>query len=344
VTDVSRRAVLRGVSIAGAAGVGAAAGVGTHALLSDGERFQGNALSSGSLDLQVAAETELDGDVSHSPPQNGPFPSTFAEESGVTVDFPTIDPGTGEPSGSTTVAFRVCDNPGRVWLRALSADADSALAEALEVELAYASTCGAATTTVYEGSLSGLLDALSDGVRPGGGCRELGKVELEGGSFVVEAEGGGGDSLAVDDVPGELTLDGPEGPVAVEIAGLHWKDEEGDAEVRGVDLASVDVEFCRVDVKGGGGPSEGIETYRPGCDSTATGLLAGENPGGQPSGLSHFVVFACGSADCVGCEPACLTLDWTLPDPGAVAEESLSLDLELYADQCRHTTSENPWT
>lgn len=332
------------MSLAGAAGLGAAAGVGTHALVSDGERFDGNALSSGSLDLQVAAETELDGEVSHSPPQDGAFPSSFAAESGVTVDFPAVDPGGGTPSGSTTVAFRVCDNPGRVWLRARSDDADSALAERLDVDLAYASTCGAASETVYEGSLAGLLDAVADGVRLGGGCRELGKVELDGDRFVAEVDGGGGDSLAIDDVPGELTLDGPEGPVTVAVTGLHWKDEEGDAEVRGVDLASEDVELCRVDVKGGGGPNEGVTSYRPGCDSTATELLAGENPGGQPSGLSHFVVFGCGDDDCVGCEPACLTLDWTLPGAESVAGESLSLDLDLYADQCRHTTSRNPWT
>lgn len=342
-TDRSRRAILRGVSLAGAAGLGAAAGVGTHALVSDGELFEANGLSSGSLDLQVAAETEAGGEVSHSPPQDGAFPSSFVEESGVAVDFPTIDPSDGKHSGSTTIAFKVCDNPGRVWLRAESGDADSTLADHLDVELAYASTCGVGGDTVYEGSLAGLLDALAHGVRLGVGCRELGKVELRGDHLMVEADGGANESLHVDDVPGELTLDGPDGPVTVEVTELHWKDEEGDAEVRGVDLASDDVEFCRVDVKGGGGPVAGVETYRSGCASTATELLAGENPGGQPSGLSHFVVFGCGDDDCVGCEPACLTLDWELKKPSEVAGKSLSLDLELYASQCRHTTAENPW-
>jgi len=342
VTERSRRAILRGVSLAGAAGLGAAAGVGTHALVSDGETFDGNGLTSGSLALQVATETEANGEVSHAPPQDGPFPSSFLEESSVTVDVPTVDADGGPASGSTTVAFQVCDNPGRVWLR-VTGDADSTLAGALDVELAYASTVGAAHHTVYEGSLAGLFDALEDGTLLGGGCRELGKVELVGDSLVVEAAGGSGDSLPLADVPGELTLDGPDGPVAIEVTGLHWKDEGGDAEVRGVDLASDGVEFCRVDVKGGGSPDDGVETYRPGCASTATGLLAGENPGGQPSGLSHFVVFGCGDADCVGCEPASLAFDWTLPNPKAVAGASLSLDFELHARQCRHTTPENPW-
>jgi len=342
VADISRRAVLRAVSLAGATSIGAATGFGTHALLSDGEFFGANDLSSGSLDLQVAAETETDGEVSHSPPQDD-FPSSFADESGVTVAFPEVEPRDGRASGSTTIAFRVCDNPGRVWLRPHAGDADSDLAERLDVTLSYAAHYGGPRATIYDGSLAGLLDAFGDGVQLGAGCRELGKVELDEDTFVVDD--GTRDSLAVADVPGSVTLHGPDGPVTIEVAGLHWTDEgAADAEIRGVDLASESVEFCRVDVKGGGRRSGGVETYHPGCPSAATDLLAGENPGGQPSGLSHFVVYDCPDGDpCVGCDPACLELDWTLPGSPSVAGDSLSLDLELYASQCRHSTSQNPW-
>ncbi|MCG1003744.1 MULTISPECIES: hypothetical protein [Halobacterium] len=345
--DVSRRALLRGVTLAGAASVGGAAGVGTHAFLTDGQLFPGNDVASGSLDLQVATLVESNGEVTTTPRQDpAAFPASFAEETDVTLSFRDVDPASGPVSGSATVAFRVCDNPGRVWLRADGPA--SALADEVDVTLAYASTCGDASATIFEGSLTGLLDEFDGGVRLGaGGCRELGKVELHGGAFVAEETG---DSLAVGDVPGSLALDGS---TTLEITGVHWKDD-GD-EVRGVDLAADDVEFCRVNVKGGGKPTHagggngasgnepGLVTHRWDCASAATAVLAGTNPGGQPSGLSHFVVYGCTDDDgCVGCEPACLTLDWTLQTPDA-AGESLSFVLELFASQCRHTDPTNPW-
>lgn len=359
--------MLRGVALAGAASAGAAAGVGTQALLSDGERFEGNSLTSGSLDLQVAAETTVDGDTKYAPKQDGRFPSTFADESGVSVEFPDLGSAAGGPpeskrngtgndqrsasraesvSGTAKIALRVCDNPGRVWLR-IPNSGRSTLAEHLDVELSYASDWASASTTVHDGSLSGLLDRFQDGTLLGSGCREIGKVEVKSDGSKFETESDPSTSLSVTDVPGTLSLDGPDGPVDIEVTDLHWKDEgESDAEVRGVDLASDDVEFCRVDVKGGGSPDVGTKTYYPSCDSTATGLLTGDNPGGQPSGLSNFVVYGCGDeADCVDCDsPARLTLDWTLSDSARFAGESLSLDLELQASQCRHTDPENPWT
>ncbi|MUV60173.1 hypothetical protein [Halobacterium sp. CBA1126] len=341
--DVSRRALLRGVTLAGAASVGGAAGVGTHAFVTDGQLFPANDVASGSLDLQVATMVESDGEVTTTPRQDpAAFPSSFAEETDVTLSFQDVDPSRGPVSGSATVAFRVCDNPGRVWLR--TDGAASALADEVDVTLAYASTCGDASATLFDGSLTGLLDKFEDGVRLGaGGCRELGKVELREGTFVAEESG---DSLAVGDVPGSLALDGS---TTVEITGVHWKDD-GD-EVRGVDLAAENAEFCRVDVKGGGQPNgaaadgtdSGVVTHRWDCAATATDVLAGTNPSGQPSGLSHFVVFGCADDDgCVGCEAACLTLDWTLQSPDA-AGESLSFAFELFASQCRHTDPTNPW-
>lgn len=383
-TDISRRALLRGVTFAGAASVGGAAGVGTHALLTDAERFESNSAASGALDLQVATRTTVDGRSSATPEQDGEFPSAYVSESTVTLEFPDVDPSAGSASGSATVAYRVCDNPGRVWLRT---DGDSSpLADAVGVTVTHQPDCGTDGSTVYEGTLSGFVEAFEAGARLG--CRELGKVELDDGAFVVETDDGSGDSLAVDDVPGSLALDGPDGPVTVEITGVSYKDDG--AEVRGVDLASEDVTFCRVDVKGGGqqntsggaggggggggsgssdgtggtgsedsdddgtgsgdsgsgtggDPSgDGVETYRLGCTDSATGLTPGENPGGEPSGLSHFVVYAC-PEDCRGCEPACLVVDWTLPDPEPVAGESVAFDLELHASQCRHTEATNPW-
>lgn len=338
--DVSRRTILRGVTFAGAASIGGASGVGTYAFLSDGERFRSNEMGAGSLDLEIATRTQSGSTTAYDPDQGGPFPSTFVPESPITVAFQNVDPTQKQVAGSTTVAFRLCDNPGRVWLR-LDGGGAGALADAMEVRVTYAPTCGESGDILYEGTLSGLFDAYADGTRLGArNCRKLGKIELEEDSsaFVVE---GTGESLAVDDVPGTLTLAGPDGPVDVEITRLYWKDD-GD-EVRGVDLRTDEFGFCRVDVKGGGSHDEGTVTYRPDCASTATELVARSNPGGKPSGLSNFVVFECADDSCVGCDPACLTLDWRLPNPTPVAGESLSFDMELFATQCRHTNPRNPW-
>ncbi|MFC3477063.1 LbetaH domain-containing protein [Halobacterium litoreum] len=333
---MSRRTLLRGLGAAGAASVGAATGVATHATLRDGEPFGTLAAESGTLDLDLATRSVADGDVTEFPTQDGPFPSSFASEPTATVDFGTVDPERGRESGHATLAFRVCGNPGRVWFRPVGSA--SGLADELHVELSHAATCGDPGATLYEGSLSGLFDALGDGVQLGAGCVRLGRVELEGGALV-----GPNDSLAVDDVPGALTFDGPDGPVEIEVTAGHFKD---DGELRGVDLASPDAALCRVDVKGGGkqtGSRDGVETYRLDCADGATDLLAGTNPGGRPSGLSHFDVYACADGDCVGCEPACLELDWTLRNPREVAGESLTLDFELFARQCRHSDARNPW-
>ncbi|QKY21033.1 hypothetical protein B4589_011840 [Halolamina sp. CBA1230] len=338
--DVSRRSILRGVTFAGAASLGGASGVGTYAYLTDGELFRSNAMAGGSLDLEIATRTESESTTSYTPEQDGSFPSTFVPESTITVAFPAIDPSQGQTSGSTTVAFRVCENPGRVWLRLQDGESGT-LADAMEVTLTYAPAAEEAGDTLYEGSLSELFDAYGEGSLLGAGnCRELGKIELteDPAEFVAE---GTGESLPIDAVPGTLTLDGPDGPVDVEITGLHWKDD-GD-EVRGVDLRADAFEFCRVDVKGGGGPDAGVVTYRPDCAATAKELVTESNPAGRPSGLSHFVIFECAGDSCVGCEPACLTLDWRLPNPKPVAGESVSFDLELFASQCRHTNPRNPW-
>lgn len=338
--DVSRRAILRGVTFAGAASLGGVSGVGTYAYLNDGELFGSNTMAGGSLDLQIATRTESGSATSYNPAQDGSFPSTFAPESAITVAFPAIDPSQGRTSGSTTVAFRLCENPGRVWLRVEDGE-PGALADAMDVTLTYAPAAGDTSGVLYEGSLSGLYDAYAEGGLLGAGnCRELGKIELteDPAEFVAE---GTGESLPVDAVPGTLTLDGPDGAVDVEITGLHWKD--GGDELRGVDLRANAFELCRVDVKGGGGPDAGVVTYRPDCAAAARELVTGSNPAGRPSGLSHFVVFECADDTCVGCEPAFLTLNWRLPNPSSVAGESVSFDLELFANQCRHTTPRNPW-
>lgn len=336
--DVSRRTILRGVTYAGAASIGGASGAGTYTFLTDGEAFRSNSMGAGSFDLEVATRTEFGGTTTYDPKQEGSFPSTFVRESSITVAFPSVDPNQKRASGSTTVAFRLCDNPGRAWLRL---DGDSGpLADSMDVRLTYTPTCGESGNVLYEGSLAGLFDAYDEGARLGANCRTLGKIELQEDpdAFVVEETGS---SLAVDDVPGTVTLDGPDGPVDVEITGLYWKD--GEDELRGVDLRADGFEFCRVDVKGGGSPNRGVETYRPDCTATATELVTGSGPNGRPSALSHLVVFECSKQPCLGCEPACLTLDWTLPNPRHLAGESLSFDMELFARQCRHTNPTNPW-
>lgn len=360
VPDFSRRAILRGATFAGAATLGGAAGVGAHSLLADSELFEANSLASGSLDLQLATRTRFDGHESFKPEQDGEFPSTFEEEPTLAVGFPNVDPENGPTSGTTTVALRACDNPARVWLRTVgeqpdSDDEHSDLADALHVVVSYAADCEAEGETLYEGSLSGFVDEFSDGVRLSARCTELGKVEFDEGAekFTVEDSD---DSLSASDVPGTLTVGG----VDVDIVEVHEKD--GGSEIIGVDVASEDVSFCRADVKGGGqqnnpgngsgggssgngaDPSDGLETYWLDCGSEATELLAGDTPSGNQSGLSHFTLYTCGGETCLTCEdPACLTVDWELKHAKHVAGESLDFDLELFANQCRHTESTNPW-
>ena len=336
--DVSRRDILRGVTFAGAASLGGASGVGTYAYLTDSEPFPSNNLVAGSLDLEIATRTQSGSTTLDDPEQDGSFPSTFVPESSITVGFPTVDPTQTNASGSTTVAFRVCENPGRVWLRL--AGESNALADAMDVSVTYAPTCEESGDTLYKGSLSELLDAYADATRLGANCQKVGKVELEEDPYRFVAEETES-SLAVKNIPGTLTLDGPDGLVDLEITGGQWKDD-GD-ELRGVNLAADDFDFCRVDVKGGNAGDGGVVTHRPDCAATATELVTGSNGGGQPSGLSHFVVFECADDGCLGCEPACLTFDWELQNPELVAGESLSFDMELFASQCRHSNLNNPW-
>jgi hypothetical protein len=342
--DLSRRAILRGVSLAGAAAVGGAAGVSTHSLLVDGEVFESNSVQSGSLELELATAAESDGETTYSPPLGSgeSFPTEFVEESTMTVGFPGIDPSGKPASGTVTVAFRACENPGRMWLRA---DGETnELADAIDVTASYAPECGGETEPLYDGSMSGFLATFGTGRRLRS-PQKLAKVNLDGDVFVVETENEGeaGDSLAVDDVPGTLDVEIDGETVPVRITSVHWKDSEEEKEVRGVDVASDDVVFSRVDVKGGGSPDDGVVTYRFDCTSTAEGLLAGTTPSGQLSGLSNFVMYACADGGCVGCDPACLVLDWELKTPKKHAGESLSVDLELHANQCRHTEASNPW-
>lgn len=342
--DISRRAILRGASLAGAAAVGGAAGVSTHSLLVDGEVFESNSLQSGSLELELATATESDGETKYSPPLSSgeSFPTEFVEESTMTVEFPGIDPSGKFASGMATVAFRACDNPGRMWLRA-NGPANE-LADAIDVRASIAPECGGETDPLYEGTMTGFLESFGAGRRLRA-TPKLAKVELDGDgdTFVVEAEDEdeAGDTLAVADVPGTLDVDFDGETVTIEITAVHWKD--GGEEVRGVDVASDDVVFSRVEVKGGNSPDDGGETYRFDCASTAEELLPGTNSGGQPSGLSNFVMYACANGGCVGCDPACLVIDWELETPKKHAGESLSVDLELQANQCRHTEASNPW-
>ncbi|MEF8894514.1 hypothetical protein [Halodesulfurarchaeum sp.] len=369
--DISRRAVLQGLTLTGVASVGAGMGVGTYALVSDGSTFRSNVLRSGSLEFEIATLVEYDGTNFARPEQDREtFPTRFTSDRTIELPVPEID-SQGPVRGTTTVAFRACENPARVWLRA---DGErSALADALQVNVVYSSRCKTSGTTIYDGPLAGFFDQFGSGGLLGS-CSTLGKVEVNDGAFVVETEAGTGDSLSVpENIPGELTFDGPDGPTTIRITDVYYKDDsDDDSEVVGVDIASSDVEFCRVDVKGGGkqptpgsgaggknkssdkpssggGSStgrdsdDGIVTYRPDCSGTASGLLAGETPGGTQSGLSHFTISTCNNT-CLGCDPGCLVLDWRLDDPASVAEESLRFDLELFANQCRNTKPTNPWS
>jgi hypothetical protein len=358
VVEVPRRTVLRSLAAAAVVGAGGVAGASTRAVLSDRELFTA-ASAAGAVDLELAARTTGDGGTATQPPQSGPFPSTFADGDPLAVDFGTVDPDGGPASGSVTVALRSCENPARVWLRATGDP--GALADHVDVVVSYANTCGGPRRTVFQGTLGGFRDAFAAGRPADAGCVRLGRVELDGGVLV-----GPRNSLAVSDIPGDLSFDGPNGTVTVTVTDAYFETEDGERELRGVALAS-STALCRVDVKGGGKPrrpgggggnggknrkgngngggdwGSGVVTYDLGRATSTDRLLAGRNPGGEPSALSNFDVYGCERGDCLGCEPACVTLDWTLADPAAAAGDSGTLALDFAATQCRYDTGGNPW-
>lgn len=160
----SRRRVLAALAAAG--GAGALTGSGSGALLGDASRFD-ERLTSGVLDV-VADYWLLSGPGSGA---GGGF--DVSDPDGV-VDGPTIDVPVDtlsgdEPAGSMLLRFALpqpadaVNNPGNLWLRTACPPA-SALAEALQVRLSYADADGTRGSTIADGSLREVADALRTGV------------------------------------------------------------------------------------------------------------------------------------------------------------------------------------
>ncbi|MEZ3117181.1 hypothetical protein RYH80_14795 [Halobaculum sp. MBLA0147] len=331
-SDHSRRRLLRSLSVAGT--LGFVGGAGTYAALSDEAVVEGNALQSGALDLEVAA-TGADG----GPPAP---PTTFSDETVVTVPFDDVRRG---DTGGATIAVRSCDNPGRVWLRTHGA-VDSPLATATRVELVSRVPCdGSSESVLYEGTLAGLSDALSDGLLLGRDTTATATVEYESGQFIVESEDGSDGEVRSRDPP-QFAFDTPDGEVVVELRNVQTK--EGD-EIVSVDAVVLDGgTLDAVSVTGGGGPGvDRTVRYDPsGCRRRLTDLQPPENPNNDTRfELSNAVFEFCGSAVCLECPPGCLELTWELPTdaPDAVTGETAELVVEFSARQCRHTTPRNPW-
>jgi len=159
----SRRKLLQTAALTGAGGVFGGVATqrlfteqaGTRALFSDAESFP--ALVGGtSLDLQLAVETQFDGESRRYPSQPAAaFPSEFHRERALKLPFESVEPG---DSGRVTFAYMVCETPADVSLQ-IRTDGDEPLAEALYARLWHTGsvsdgTSGGGENTVFEGPLS----------------------------------------------------------------------------------------------------------------------------------------------------------------------------------------------
>jgi predicted ribosomally synthesized peptide with SipW-like signal peptide len=106
--DLTRRKVLAGLGAVGLASAGA--GLGTSALFSDRESFEGNVFTAGELDLAVRYDAVYNG----SPAENlAPTPSgTVDGDPGLFYTLDDVKPG---DSGSVNVCFELNTNPAYLW-------------------------------------------------------------------------------------------------------------------------------------------------------------------------------------------------------------------------------------
>lgn len=332
--DVPRRRVLRAAATLGGAGVVGAAGGASYAAIADNVEFGSTNLLAGSLDLRVGVAT-------------GPtLPTAYASEGAPNATV-AIEPGTTD--GTVTIGTKVCGNPGYLWLRA-TGESGTDFADRLRVTLRIDAACDDAGDgqLLFVGSVTDLVRTYgTDGllVRE---CSELGKLEYDDDEEVLYVEGNPDSAQRIDEEPTFRF-----GDVTVHITEVYRK---ADGEVIGVDVRLDGGRLCRGIVKGGGAPTgpggaapvpSGVEVHQfPACPvETTEGLIAGDNPAGNQSGLSHLRLFACTADDCLGCEPNCLRLEWTLVGgTEGLGEETLPLDLELLAEQCRHNDPpSDPW-
>lgn len=155
----SRRQLLR--QLAGVGAVGATAGVGTRALVTESESFVRNSLQSRSLDLEVARKGS-DSSLSTWEPQ----PSAFHDASGVTVDVDGLAPGESR-SLAVGVRNRPCDLPVELWLR-VAGSGDSTLASVVRMRVVLHDECGTAGGFDWEGTVADLLPGATTTSTDGG--------------------------------------------------------------------------------------------------------------------------------------------------------------------------------
>ncbi|WP_276258273.1 FG-GAP repeat protein [Haloglomus litoreum] len=107
--DLTRRRILVGAGAIGLASAGA--GLGTSALFSDRESFDGNSLVAGTLDLLVHYDATYQG----SPATNLATPSGVVDgEAGLFYTLEDVKPG---DSGAVTFCFELHTNPAYLWVR-----------------------------------------------------------------------------------------------------------------------------------------------------------------------------------------------------------------------------------
>ncbi len=121
---LSRRQILAGL---GAVGVGgAAAGVGTTALFSDEESFDGNGITAGELDLTLRYETTYNSGDSGATNQVAST-GTVNGDPAILFDLNDVKPG---DSGAARICFSIVDNPAWIWLQTgVATDAENGVNE-----------------------------------------------------------------------------------------------------------------------------------------------------------------------------------------------------------------------
>jgi hypothetical protein len=108
---LSRRQVVTAAGVVGAAATGA--GVGTDAVLSDTESFDGNRVVAGDLDLRVAWAASADGPMVNDAPRSAGYPTPRSDATAPVVDLSDVKPG---DSGHVDCRLLIGSNPGYVSL------------------------------------------------------------------------------------------------------------------------------------------------------------------------------------------------------------------------------------
>jgi hypothetical protein len=159
--NYTRRRLLQATAGVGIAG--GSTGAVTGAYLSEWRRFPGNDVGTGSFELELATKAADDADAIGGFPESG---ADFENTTAVDVDLPTFEPGDG---GIVRISYRLCENPGWIWLRASVSESD--LAGHLDVRLIERPNCGGEAEERFDGTLAELVDrGLDGGVRLGDAC------------------------------------------------------------------------------------------------------------------------------------------------------------------------------